>query len=205
VKNAADYDQVATELDALTAKTQVDEKVDKQKTLFWTREYPNARCSQVIVRLRDDRGQNLSDYELFLTAGPNYSPDELPEGFFVDRQRNRRNPGKLTYYLNWDVLDDGVKGLRKPELKGKFGFRIVARPLMQDPAVPNRDIAPGLAGYRVLHFKSDLDTLSKALRPNETLMLDIELKRLVDIAVFRITNDLTPRKFDRTPDGRLAK
>lgn len=204
VTGANDYEKVRLELETLTGATQEAEKVDRQETLFWTREYPNARCSQVIVRLRDDRGQYLSDYDLFLTAGPNYSPDELPTGFFVDRQRNRRNPGKLTYYLNWDVLNDPKDGLRKPELKGKFGFRIVARPLMQDPAVPDSDISPGLAGYRVLHFKSDLDTLGKALRPNETLMLDIQLRRLVDIAVFRITNDLTPRKFDRKPDGRLA-
>jgi hypothetical protein len=205
VTNTASYEQMRQDLETLTAATQEAEKVEVQKTLFWERKYPNPRCCQVIVRLRDDRGEELSDYDLFLTAGPNYSVDELPAGFFVDRQRNRRSPGKLTYYLNWDVLNDREKGLRKPELEGKFGFCIVARPQMPDPARPDKYLIPGLAGYRALHFQSDLDTLAKALRPNETLMLDIQLRRLVDLAVFRLSQGLKQGKFDRTPEGKLVE
>jgi hypothetical protein len=35
-------------------------------------------------------------------------------------------------------------------------------------------------------------------------MLDIEMKRMVDAAVFRISNDLTPGKISRTPLGKTV-
>jgi hypothetical protein len=199
VADATQYRRLRMDLEKRTAATQDEEALETHRTAFWTRKYPNARCAQVIVRLRDDRGQTLSDYDLFLTAGPQYSEQHLPAGFFVDRQRNQRNRGTLTYFLNWDVLSDARNGLRKPALEGRFGFRIVARPRMPDPAVPDPAVAGALAGYRVLDFKSDLDVLSGALRPNQTLMLDIELKRLVDKAVFRLSNDLTPTLISLTP------
>jgi hypothetical protein len=204
VNSATRYNALRADLEGCTQSTQDNEKVDKHESLFWTRKYPNARCSQVIVRLHDDRENKLSDYDLILTAGPDYSEQELPPGFFVDRQRNSRNPGTLTYYLNWDVLNDADKGLRKPALEGKFGFKIVARPTMKNPAASDPEIKPGLAGYRVLHYESTLDELEKALRPNETMLVDIKLKRVVDIAVFRISNDLTPGKIDPTPLEILA-
>ena len=192
VTTPTNYAKVASDLAQLTEQTQQAERIEKHKSLFWTREYPNDHCAQVIVRLRDDRGQTLSDYDLYLTAGPAYSERELPEGFFVDRQRNHRETGKLTYYLNWDVLD---RELRLPKLGAKFGFRIEARP---------KESPDALAFYRTLNFKSDLDALERALRPNETLMLDIEMKRMVDAAVFRISNDLTPGKISRTPLGKTV-
>jgi len=192
VTTTANYTKVASDLAQLTEQTQQAERVEQHKTLFWTREYPNDPCAQVIVRLRDDRGQTLSDYDLYLTAGPAYSEGELPQGFFVDRQRNHRDPGTLTYYLNWEVMD---RDLRLPKLEARFGFRIEARP---------KESPDALAFYRTLNFKSDLDALERALRPNETLMVDIELKRMVDAAVFRISNDLTPGKISRTPLGKTV-
>ncbi len=190
VKTAAEYQQVAKELAEITERTQIDEKVETHKTLFWTREFRNSRCSQVIIRIRDDRGHTMSEYDLYLTAGPNYSEQDLPSGFFVDRQRNRRNPGQLTYYLNWDVMDTG---LRREELQSKIGFRVEARPGPSSSA---------LAFYKLLDFRSTLDVLEKALVPNQTLMVDIELKRVVDATVFRISNDLKPGKIDPKPSNK---
>jgi hypothetical protein len=203
VANATDYDAVRLELESLTARVQQDEQFDKQRTVFGTRRYPNSRCTQVIVRIRDDRGDTLTDYDLFLTAGPRYSPDDLPPGFFVDRQRNSRSPGTLTYFLNWDVLNDAAKGLRHPKLEAKLGFRIVARPQMSEPETNDGMAQARLAGYRTLDFKSNLDVLAEHLRPNETLMVDIQLRRLVDAAVFRADKDLAPRQFKAEPENRL--
>ena len=204
VQDEAGYASVRSDLAALTARVQDEERVDVQETFLGRRTHPNPRCTQVIVRLRDDRGAVLTDYDLLLTAGPAYSPDDLPPGFFVDRQRNSRNRGTLTYFLNWDALDDAQAGLRHPALQGRLGFRIVARPQMPTPGATGRRAKPGLAGYRELDYRSDLDALSRVLRPNETLMLDIQLRRLVDVAVFRADPGVTPRKLDGTPEGRLA-
>jgi len=101
----------------------------------------------------------LSDYDLYLTAGPAYSEGELPQGFFVDRQRNHRDPGTLTYYLNWEVMD---RDLRLPKLEARFGS--ASRRARRNPG------RPGV--LRTLNFNSDLDALERALRPNETLMVE---------------------------------
>jgi hypothetical protein len=201
VASAADYAQVQADLDALTAATQVAEKVEIQQTLFGERRYPNDRCLQIIFRLCDDRGQVLTDFDLLLTAGPDYSEQELPTYFFVDRQRNRVSIGRLTYYLNWDVLDSG---LRSTALLGKFGFRVIARPTVPSPGDDRLTIPPRLAGYRVFDFRSNLDALEKFVRPNETLMVDFELKRFVDAAVFQIDNGLTTGPISQVPLDRTV-
>lgn len=189
VNSAAAYKRVADELDQLTADTQEAERTEKVKFLLGSRTYTTNRYSMVVFRLVDDRDQVLTDYDLYLTAGPDYSENELPAGFFVDRQRNQRNPGKLTYYIDHDVMS---KGLSNPKLDGKLGFRLVARP------------QAGLAFYREFHFRSNFKALSAVLAPNETTMIEIKLQRCVDATVFRISNDLTPGEIDPTPSGNLV-
>ena len=125
VNSTAGYNRVMKELDDLTAKIQADEREEKVRALFGKRTYPNPRHSMVLFRLVDDGGEVLSDYDLYFTAGPDYDEDELPDGFFQDRQRNQRNRGKLTYYLNYDVLEEGLKskGLRQAGLPGESAPR----------------------------------------------------------------------------------
>ena len=147
----------------------------------------------LVFRFVDDRGEVLSDYDLFITGGPKYSPDDLPEGFFVDRQRNKRSPGKLTYYLDYDVLR---RGLNKAVMQGRIGFKVVARPVEDDEA---------LAFYRPIEFQSDEDSLADVLLPNETLMIEIRFQRFVDAKVFRVESNLTPGKIDIKPSGKTVR
>ena len=187
VNSRTAYNKLAGELDALTEKTQADEHEEKVRAFIGTRKYITNRYAMAVFRLIDDRGNQLTDYDLLITAGPNYDEDELPEGFFKDRQRNQRNPGKLTYFLDYDVMEEGIN---KPKMQGKLGFRVKARPEESDRA---------LAYYKVLDFQSAVATIDKILRPNETVMIEIVLQRRVNKAVSRITNDLTPSPFDATP------
>ena len=192
VTSRASYNALSTELDTLSAKTQKDERIEKVKGFFGTRTYETNRYSMPVFRFVDDRGNGLTDYDLLLTAGPNYDEDALPEGFFVDRQRNQKSPGKLTYYLDYDVMETG---LRKSKMQGKLGFRVKARPEENDAA---------LAYYRVLDFRSDLDTLIKILQPNEVALIEVVLQRRVDKTVFTLTNDLTPGPIDSRPKKQLV-
>jgi hypothetical protein len=189
VASERDYFLVCDELDDLTAGTQRDERVDKQKKFFGTRTFRTSRYSMILFKFVDDRGDVLTDYDLYLTAGPNYSPDDLPQGFFVDRQRNKKNPGMLTYYVDHDVLR---RGLNKQKLEGRIGFRVEARPVAGEDA---------LAFYRRLEFRSDEDGALEILRPNETLMLEFKLQRWVDSTVFRIESSLKPSPIDKKPSG----
>jgi hypothetical protein len=183
------YNALAAELDALTAETQTAERLERVRALIGTRKYTTSRYAMVVFRLVDDRGNQLNDYDLHLTAGPDYDEDELPEGFFVDRQRNQRNPGKLTYFLDYDAMEAGIN---KPKMQGKLGFRVQARPEAGDDA---------LAYYKVLDFRSSVATFDKILQPNETVMIEVTLQRRVDKAVSRITNDLTPARIPAKPTG----
>jgi hypothetical protein len=168
VNSRTAYNALSGELDTLSAATQEAERIERKRVLIGTRKYITSRYSMIVFKLSDDRGNHLSDYDLYLTAGPAYDEDELPQGFFVDRQRNQRNPGKLTYYLDYDVMSEG---LNQPKMEGKLGFRVKARPEESDAAI---------VYYRELDFRSSLATVNKILQPNETVMIEITLQRRVD-------------------------
>jgi hypothetical protein len=187
VGSATTYNRLIKDLEDLTAETQTAERVEKVKELFvFERTFVTNRYCMLIIRLIDDRGNNLSDYDVLFTAGPEYDPNHLPPGFFVDRQRNMLTPGKLTYYIDYDVMNDW---LSKPELAGKFGFRINARP------------AQGFAYYSVAENRGTFAALKQYFEPNKTLMIEVVLRRHVVEGVFRLTQSLTREDFKYQPKG----
>ncbi|KTD54558.1 phospholipase [Legionella sainthelensi] len=190
VKNRDSYNTLTKELDKVTQETQKNEHTETVKTLISKRDYITNRYSMIIFRLLDDRGNHLVDYDLYLTAGPQYSELALPKGFFVDRQRNLNNRGKLTYFLNYDIMESGIN---TPKMQGNLGFRVKAYPEASDRA---------LAYYRLLDFHSSFADINKILHPNETVMVEIMLQRRVDTTVSRITNNLTPTKIGVKPTGK---
>ena len=187
VSSDAAYTRLVKDLDDLTAKTQKDERIEKVREHFiFERTFTTDRYCMLVIRLVDDRGNTLSDYDVLFTAGPDYDPNHLPPGFFVDRQRNQLNAGKLTYYINYDVMNDW---LSKPELAGKFGVRITARP------------AAGFAYYQPAELQGTFASLKRYFEPNQTLMVEVELRRHVVEGVFRLTQSLTPEEFKKQPKG----
>ena len=187
VSSASAYTRMVKELEELTAKTQTDEHEETAKELFvFKRTFITNRYCMLVIRIVDDRGNSLSDYDVLFTAGPSYDPNHLPPGFFVDRQRNQHNPGKLTYYIDYDVMNEWFS---KPELAGKFGVRVSARP------------AEGFAYYTVAEQKGTFSALKRYFEPNQTLMVEVELQRRVVEGVFRLTQSLTPEDFKNQPKG----
>jgi hypothetical protein len=186
VATAGEYRTVADELARVTFQTQQDEREDPVETLLGERIFETSRFSMVVFRIVDDRKTQVADYDLYLTAGPDDDPNALPPGFFKDRQRNLRNPGKLTYFLDYDVME---AGFANPKMEGRLGFRLVARP------------SAGLAYYRELDYWSDLLSVNRVLAPNQTTMVELVLERKVDARVFRISNDLEPSSITDTPLG----
>ena len=65
---------------------------------------------------------------------------------------------------------------------GKLGFRIIARP------------SEGFSYYTPGEFHSDDIPLENLIKDNETLLLDIVLKRHVDINTFRLSPATDPRE-----------
>jgi len=187
IDSAESYTDLLQELNGLTDNTQVNERERKSTELFiFERTFVTDRYCMLVIRVIDDRNNDLSDYDVIFTAGPTYNENHLPPGFFVDRQRNMRNPGKLTYYINYDVM---AEGLAKPELGGNFGFKVVARP------------ASGYSFYTVAEHRGAFDELKRYLEPNQTLMVEIQLKRHVMEGVFRLAQSLEAEDFRDQPAG----
>jgi len=188
VSSAAAYNRVVDALTDLTKKTQDDEHIEKTKEVFiFQRTFVRDRYCMLILKISDDRGNNLRDYDVLFTAGPDYDENHLPPGFFVDRQRNSINPGKLTYYIDYDVMADWFN---KPQLEDKFGFRIGARP------------ADGYAFYSVAEYRGTFSTLKRYFEPNQTMMIEVQLQRHVAEGVFQFTQNLTaPEEFKNQAKG----
>jgi len=141
------------------------------------------KYAMIVVRVSDDQGNEISDYDIYLLAGESYRLDKLPKGFFVDRQMNSVNSSLLTFYLNQTKM--------KTVVDGKLGFRVVARP------------TEGFAYYSSGEFRSAQISVNDLLKENETLVLDIELKRHVDVHTFRtdpLVNQRVPFD-DEEPKG----
>jgi len=99
VNSDAMYKKTVKTLAELTNQTQVTERSRTTKELFlFEREFITSRYCMFIFRIVDDRNNNLTDYDVIFTAGSSFDENHLPPGFFVDRQRNQLNLGKLTYF-----------------------------------------------------------------------------------------------------------
>jgi hypothetical protein len=188
VKDSQSYLAAVKDFEKLTVQTQKDERVEKTTELFLLeRTFKTNRYCMLIFRLVDDRGNNLSDYDVLFTAGPNYDENHLPEGFFVDRQRNSSNPGKLTYYVDYDVLS---KGLNKGLSKGEFGIKIVVRP------------QSGFAYYTAAEYKGTFKDLKNYIEPNQSLMIEVQMRRHVGEGVFQLTEKLSSESFKDVTTGK---
>ena len=130
--------------------------------------------------------------------GRDNNPDLLPQGFFVDRQRNRRSRSTITYYLNHDIIIDGpeIKSpdgsqVLRPSLPGAtdLGFRVVPRP------------DSGFVHYLKATLNANAAVLNEYLRPNETLLLDIVLRRVVREGTFKLGQAREPLDFANEPPG----
>jgi len=125
-----------------------------------------ATYCMLVFNVRDDQGNQIKsgDYDLYLLAGKDYKPQQLPKGFFKDRQMNEKS-NRLVYYLDADKMCE-IKD-------GKFGLRVVARP------------SSGFSYYCAAEFQSDGIGTKHFLSANETTYIDIKLHRFVDKNVFR--------------------
>ena len=191
VKSASAYKKLCKSFDAVSQQTQQQERLRKSSDVFlFEREFITSRYCMLVFKISDDRNNQLDDYDLLLTAGPDYSENHLPQGFFVDRQRNQQNPGTLTYYLDYDKMADW---LSQPQLQGKLGFKLIARP------------SSGYAYYVVAEHRSNFHSLKNYFAPNQTLMISIQLTRHVSTGAFQLTQDLQAQSFKHQDKGGVVE
>jgi len=179
VTNLQGYKKICEEFSAQTATVQTNSLIEIEKFFLKSSVYFHDRYSMVIFRIKDSEGYPLSNFDLLLT-GPGSDPDMLPSGFFADRQANRSNTSTLTYYFNYDVMvgspaiiKDGEE-LRKV-LPGIDSLGLIIKPRPDE----------GFIRYLPCRINASKDLFQKALAPNATTLIDIELQRVVSNEIFR--------------------
>lgn len=181
VQTKNDYNKLCTRFENETNDVQQKSRLEIERGILMTRTYIHDRYSMIIFRLKDSEGHPLKDFDLLLTSGDNNDPNELPSGFFMDRQCNRVNQSTITYFLNYDAMCGAAPVIDKkgnvirPAIQGmdKLGLLIIPRP------------AEGFIRYLPCKINASRELFEKALKPNSTTLIEICLQRIVSTEVFR--------------------
>lgn len=198
VKDDGDYSRTRRQFERQNLSIRQHERVERHHNkLFPDNFYLHDACSMLVLRLRDDRGYPIDDFDLLFTGKRN-DPNNLPPNFYRDRQRNSRDGSTLTYFLNYDQLHGmgpvTYKGetLRKalPGVR-QLGLQITPRP------------ATGFVHYLPATLSAQLSNIEKFLKPDQTTMVDIVLRRMVHRGTFELTQDLEPEEFKGQEPGEL--
>jgi|SRR5579862_588216 len=196
VANEVDYTKVIAKFEMDTENVMNAERVEARTWGPFDGYEFHDPCSMIIFRVQDDHGRTVEDFDLLLTGGPDGNPDHLPEGFFIDRQKNRRAPGTLTYFLNHSRMtgDNAFKVGRKivrPALKGQthLGLRLTARP------------ENGYVSYMPAELVSSQAVLNLFVKPNQTTIVDIVMRRIIGEGVFLLTEDRQFKDFSNQKVG----
>jgi hypothetical protein len=200
VRGANDYTVVCDDFDAKSAATQQAERIEYEDRLLLDRHFIHDRRSMLVFRIRDTSGAAISDFDLLFTAGAKSSPNELPEGFATDRQRNQHDPGTLTYFFDYDLMNGAEAVVYKGEqLRAEragaesFGLRVDPRP------------TEGLVHYLPAEIAASAEALHDLLRPNETTIIDIVLQRNIREGVFRLVPGVDASgRFDTDKPGEIV-
>ncbi|PBQ32302.1 phospholipase [Sphingobacteriaceae bacterium] len=199
VRSTADYLKVCELFSAETNQLQKDFLIETEKKLLKTTIYIHDRYCMVIFRIKDSEGYALTNFDLVLT-GPNDDPDMLPSGFFADRQSNKNNPSILTYYFNYDVMVGAPAVVKDGEEIRKALPGIDSLGLIISPR-PDE----GFVRYLPCKLSATRELFEKAIKPNATTLIEIQLQRIVSTETFRFENPepdkLTERSFKNTDPG----
>ena len=153
VKTPEDYSDRSRELTQLTE----------------TQQQGKSRYAMLVLNIHDETGAGFARdaFDVFLLYGSHYRPEDVPKGFFQDRQLNTTT-NRLVYYIDADKMSPD--NIENP----LFGIRIIVRP------------DSGFAYHCAGEFRSKGYPIAKIIAPNETTYIDITLKRQVDKNVFRL-------------------
>jgi hypothetical protein len=196
VEDGADYEELRARFELLSTQTQLEERVEVDERFFLpdvTRIHD--RKTMLVIRVHDENGWGISDFDLLLT-GENGDPNKLPQDFLDDRQKNRRAGNTLTFFLNHDILNGCPEVKRdgkvvRPVQHGlsELGIRIVPRP------------TEGFVHYLPCELRATKSMHEKALRANNTTLIDVTMRRVVTQSTFTLTRELAPRDFTKTEPG----
>jgi pimeloyl-ACP methyl ester carboxylesterase len=198
VNSPESYANTCRNFEAHSAEVFAKELVETEdRFLLSDRYFIHDPYSMVIFRIRDEYGQAIGNYDIIFTGGENDSENQLPENFLMDKQRNSRAPGNMTFYFNASIMLGSDPVVFKDETirkqlpgAGSFGFRIV----------PFTD--KGFVHFLPAVLRGTPDNLEKFIIPNQTTLIDVEMKRIVHEGVFQLTTDRDQVEFKNVEPGK---
>ncbi|PWK93059.1 phospholipase [Fulvimonas soli] len=197
VRSAADYKALCDAFDAENARRDAD-KVELEPALFGPRVHIHDPRSMLVLRLADEAGEPLTGAGFLLTAGPQASPDQMPEGFMLDRQANAKNAATVTLFLNHALLAGDAR-VADPANPRKTLRAAVPSHRPYGAQVRPADLA-GLVHHALAASVAGED-LFAMFGPHQTTVLDVVLPRKVHEGVFRLTQKLAPEDFSKPAAG----
>jgi hypothetical protein len=199
VKNKEEYKTLCQNFSNETKTVQENTRVEIEQKLLKRNVYIHDRYCMVIFKIKDHEGYPINNFDLLLT-GPNNDPDMLPKGFFADRQSNKVDANTLTYYFNYDVMVGSPAVMHEGEELRKAIPGITTLGLIIQPRPTE-----GFIRYLPCQIKASKDMFEKALKPNATTLIEIELQRIASDEIFKFEqpdeNKATHKSYKKIKPG----
>jgi hypothetical protein len=197
VGSMQDYAALFDTFRAQTAEAQQQEQVEDRSGLGpFDHQVIVDPCSMLIFRVHDDQGNPLKDFDVILTAGKDSDPNHLPPGFLIDRQQNHLDTSTITYYINYARMTGSpavnYQGRQlRPALQACTSLGLQIIPYPQD----------GFVMYQPAMLSASAKNLADFVKPNQTTVVDIVMRRIVREGVYRLTRGTSPEDFTKQPPG----
>ncbi len=200
VSNANDYKIVCDNFDKQTSANQnnPEEQIEADlNILLPDKFFITDPKSMLIVKVLDDEGRDIGDCDIVFT-GPNNDPDKLPHGFLSDRQRNTFNKGTVTFFFNYTAMAGGEEIKYKDHVLRAKQEGVKQLGLLIDPHNNS-----GFAHYMKGRINASSEQVAAILKPNQTTLMEIVMKRVVREGTFRITQNRNAEEFKDTDTGKI--
>ncbi len=200
VSSSGDYKKVCDDFtkQTIVAQNDPEEQIEVDlKFLLPDKSFITDPKSMLIVKITDDEGRDIGDCDIVFT-GPENDPDKLPKGFLSDRQRNSISTGIVTFFFNYTAMAGGpeIKYKDKVLRDKKAGAGHLG--LLIDPHNNS-----GFAHYIKGRINASADQVAGILKPNQTTLMEIVMKRVVHEGTFRITQNRSAEEFKDADKGKI--
>ena len=197
VKTPGEYNELCRYFKDSNENVQMNELVEVLDSWVF-RTKVRDKFSMIILRVTDDHGKPVNNFD-FLLFGPDNNPN-MPSDFIIDRQKNKRSANIVSFYLNTanitgtppvSVLHNGKNKKIRSKLDSmpSLGFKFIPHQL------------DGFVHYGISTFEIPARLLKEYIKPNQTLILDLIVKRIIHKNTMQLTHDPTPHDFKGTNPG----
>lgn len=198
VQTMPQYRALAGRWDDETARVQEQERLEiEDRLLLLDAFFIHDKYSMMIPRVRDDAGHTVRDFDLIFTGNED-DPDRLPQGFLVDRQWNA-DTWTLSFFFSYNVT------VGSPAVtEGGREYRGVVQGVDRLGRIVNPRPGDGFVHCAPGELRAVPSVLESLLKPNETTLVDIELRRIVHREVFELDRGIDQRSFKDVKPGEVS-